>query len=71
MSRTAGIQRTLAIILLLNAVVVGVKLAVAMRTGNLTVLGATLESARKRVQRARARLARCLNGKLQVAEELA
>ncbi len=44
MSRTAGIQRTLAIILLLNAVVVGVKLVVALRTGNLTVLGATLES---------------------------
>lgn len=44
MSRTAQIQRTLAIILLLNAVVVGVKIVVAMRTGNLTVLGATLES---------------------------
>jgi cation diffusion facilitator family transporter len=44
MSRIAGIQRTLAIILLLNAVVVGVKLVVALRTGNLTVLGATLES---------------------------
>lgn len=44
MPRTAGIQRTLAIILLLNVVVVGVKLMVALRTGNLTVLGATLES---------------------------
>lgn len=44
MSRTAGIQRTLTIILVLNAVVVGVKLVVALRTGNLTVLGATLES---------------------------
>ncbi len=43
-SRTASIQRTLAIILVLNAVVVGVKIVVAMRTGNLTVLGATLES---------------------------
>lgn len=43
-ARTASIQRTLAIILVLNAVVVGVKLAVAVRTGNLTVLGATLES---------------------------
>lgn len=44
MTRAAGIQRTLAIILALNAVVVGVKLAVALRTGNLTVLGATFES---------------------------
>jgi cation diffusion facilitator family transporter len=44
MSRTAGIQRTLAIILALNAVVVAVKLVVALRTGNLTVLGATFES---------------------------
>lgn len=43
-ARTASIQRTLAIILVLNAVVVGVKLVVALRTGNLTVLGATLES---------------------------
>jgi cation diffusion facilitator family transporter len=43
-TRTAGIQRTLAIILVLNAIVVGVKLVVAVRTGNLTVLGATLES---------------------------
>lgn len=43
-TRTASIQRTLAIILVLNAVVVGVKLVVAVRTGNLTVLGATLES---------------------------
>lgn len=45
MSRTASIQRTLAVILGLNAVVVGVKFVVAWRTGNLTVLGATLESA--------------------------
>lgn len=44
MTRTAGIQRTLAIILVLNAAVVGVKVVVAVRTGNLTVLGATLES---------------------------
>jgi len=43
-ARTASIQRTLAIILVLNAVVVGVKFVVAVRTGNLTVLGATLES---------------------------
>lgn len=44
MSRTAGIQRTLAAILLLNAVVVAVKFVVALRTRNLTVVGATLES---------------------------
>ena len=44
MSRTAGIQRTLAIILVLNAAVVAAKLIVALRTGNLTVLGATFES---------------------------
>ncbi len=44
MTRTAGIQRTLAIILGLNAIVVTVKLVVALRTGNLTVLGATFES---------------------------
>lgn len=44
MSRTTGIQRTLAIILGLNALVVAVKLTVALRTGNLTVLGATFES---------------------------
>ena len=43
-TRTAGIQRTLALILVLNALVVGVKFSVALRTGNLTVLGATLES---------------------------
>ncbi len=43
-ARTASIQRTLAFILVLNAVVVGVKFVVALRTGNLTVLGATLES---------------------------
>lgn len=43
-ARTASIQRTLAIILVLNAVVVAVKFVVAVRTGNLTVLGATLES---------------------------
>ena len=44
MSRTAGIQRTLAAILLLNAVVVTIKFVVALRTRNLTVVGATLES---------------------------
>lgn len=44
MDRSAGIQRTLALILVLNAAVVAVKLVVALRTGNLTVLGATFES---------------------------
>lgn len=44
MSRSAGIQRTLGLILGLNAIVVAVKLVVALRTGNLTVLGATFES---------------------------
>lgn len=44
MTRVAGIQRTLGIILVLNAVVVAVKLTVALRTSNLTVLGATFES---------------------------
>lgn len=44
MTRTAGIQRTLGIILGLNAIVVAVKLVVALRTSNLTVLGATFES---------------------------
>jgi cation diffusion facilitator family transporter len=44
MTRAAGIRRTLGIILVLNAVVVAVKLIVALRTGNLTVLGATFES---------------------------
>jgi cation diffusion facilitator family transporter len=44
-SRTAAIQRTLAIILALNVVVVVVKLIVGLQTGSLTVIGATLESA--------------------------
>lgn len=44
MTRSAGIQRTLAVVLVLNAVVVAVKVAVAVRTGNLTVLGAAFES---------------------------
>ena len=42
--RTAAVQRTLAIILVLNAVVVLVKLWVGVRSGSLTVIGATLES---------------------------
>ena len=44
-ARTAAIQRTLAIILVLNLVVVAVKLVVGVRSGSLTVIGATLESA--------------------------
>jgi cation diffusion facilitator family transporter len=43
--RVRAIQRTLAIILVANVVVVGVKIAVAVRTGALSVLGATVESA--------------------------
>ncbi len=45
LERTAAIQRTLAVILALNILVVAVKAMVAYRTGSLTVLGATLESA--------------------------
>lgn len=43
-TRSAAIQRTLGFILILNAVVVLVKLIVGIRTSNLTVIGATLES---------------------------
>ena len=43
--RTASVQRTLAVILALNIVVVGVKVVVALRTGALSVVGATVESA--------------------------
>jgi cation diffusion facilitator family transporter len=43
--RVREIRRTLAIILVANLVVVAVKIAVAMRTGALSVLGATVESA--------------------------
>ncbi len=42
--RPRAIQRTLAIILVLNVLVVVVKLVVAVRTGALSVLGATVES---------------------------
>lgn len=45
MARIRQIQQTLAVILLLNALVVAIKALIAWRTGNLTVLGATLESA--------------------------
>ena len=43
-ARPQAIQRTLAIILVLNVLVVVVKLVVAVRTGALSVLGATVES---------------------------
>jgi cation diffusion facilitator family transporter len=43
--RVREIQRTLAIILVANLLVVAVKIVVAVRTGALSVLGATVESA--------------------------
>jgi cation diffusion facilitator family transporter len=43
-ARWPAVRRTLLLILALNAVVVGVKLAVGLRTGALSVLGAALES---------------------------
>jgi cation diffusion facilitator family transporter len=43
--RTRAVQRTLAIILVANLAVVAVKIVVALRTGALSVLGATVESA--------------------------
>ncbi len=43
--RVRAIQRTLAIILVANLIVVGVKIVVAIRTGALSVLGAMVESA--------------------------
>jgi len=43
--RVRAIQRTLAIILVANLIVVAVKIVVAVRTGALSVLGATVESA--------------------------
>ncbi|HET8771182.1 MAG TPA: cation diffusion facilitator family transporter [Gemmatimonadaceae bacterium] len=42
--RSAAIRHTLALILVLNVIVVAVKLVVGIRTSNLTVIGATLES---------------------------
>lgn len=44
MTRNAAIRRTLLRILVLNAAVAGIKLWVALRSGNLTVVGATLDS---------------------------
>jgi cation diffusion facilitator family transporter len=43
--KTKAVQRTLAVILVANLAVVAVKIVVAMRTGALSVLGATVESA--------------------------
>jgi cation diffusion facilitator family transporter len=43
--RTRAVQRTLAVILVANLAVVAVKIVVALRTGALSVLGATVESA--------------------------
>jgi len=42
--RSPAVQRTLLVILLLNLAAVAVKLAVGLRTGSLSVLGAALES---------------------------
>ncbi len=42
--RTAAVQRTLLLILALNLIVVAVKFVVGLRSGSLTVIGATLES---------------------------
>lgn len=44
-TRTSAVQRTLAVVLLLNLIVVAVKVWVAVRTHSLSVLGATVESA--------------------------
>jgi cation diffusion facilitator family transporter len=41
----AAVRRTLGIILIANLIVVGIKVAVGLRTGTLAVLGAALESA--------------------------
>ena len=45
MSQAAAIRRTLLIVLALNGVVTIIKLAIGLRSGSLTVLGAGLESA--------------------------
>ena len=44
-TRSPAVRRTLQVILVLNAIVVAIKLTVGIRTGALSVLGATLESA--------------------------
>src|ERR1051325_4546414 len=43
-ARSPEVRRTLVIVLAFNAVVAGLKVAIAIRTGALTVLGASLES---------------------------
>jgi cation diffusion facilitator family transporter len=43
-ARSPGVQRTLAVVLVLNALVALIKIGVGVRTGALTVLGAALES---------------------------
>jgi cation diffusion facilitator family transporter len=43
-ARSPAVQRTLAVVLALNAIVAAVKIFVGVRTGSLTVLGAALES---------------------------
>jgi cation diffusion facilitator family transporter len=43
-ARSPAVRRTLAVVLVLNAIVLVVKLVVGVRTGALTVLGAALES---------------------------
>src|SRR6185503_106575 len=44
MSVATAVRRTLVVVLALNALVTVVKLAVGLRTGTLTVIGAALES---------------------------
>jgi cation diffusion facilitator family transporter len=43
-ARSAGVRRALLVVLVLNAISAGIKIAVGARTGALTVLGAALES---------------------------
>jgi cation diffusion facilitator family transporter len=44
-ARAAAVQRTLGLILALNVLVFGIKIVVSVRTGALSVIGATVESA--------------------------
>src|SRR5947208_16982278 len=43
-ARSPAVQRTLAVVLILNALVAVIKIVIGLRTGALTVLGAALES---------------------------
>ena len=43
-ARSPAVRKTLAVVLLLNAIVLAIKIVVGIRTGALTVLGAALES---------------------------